>query len=137
MVEVDGYFEVAPPKNYEERSIPVPAFIMDRLKDQVDGKTLGDHVFVSSRNGSVMRNRTFRRYWFDEAADSIGVPGLTPHELRHTCASLVVSAGGNVKALQRMLGHSSAAMTLDIYSDLFDEDLDEVAVTLDAIATQL
>jgi integrase len=43
-----------------------------------------------------------------------------------------VSAGVNVLALQRMLGHTSAAMTLDTYSDLFDTDLDRVADTLHA-----
>ena len=43
-----------------------------------------------------------------------------------------VSAGANVKAVQRMLGHASAAMTLDTYSDLFDGDLEAVAVALDA-----
>jgi hypothetical protein len=37
-----------------------------------------------------------------------------------------------VKAVQRMLGHKSAAMTLDVYSGLFDEDLDAVAERLDA-----
>jgi len=58
--------------------------------------------------------------------------GLTPHELRHTAASLSVSAGANVKAVQRMLGHASAAMTLDVYSGLFDDDLDGVADRLDA-----
>jgi integrase len=58
------------------------------------------------------------------------VQKITPHDLRHTCASLAVSAGVNVLALQRMLGHTSAAMTLDTYSDLFDDDLDAVAVTL-------
>ncbi|KQO63758.1 hypothetical protein ASF23_05955 [Curtobacterium sp. Leaf261] len=42
-----------------------------------------------------------------------------------------MSAGANVKAVQRMLGHASAAMTLDVYSDLFDDDLDTVAVALD------
>lgn len=57
---------------------------------------------------------------------------LTPHDLRHTAASLAVSAGANVKALQRMLGHASAAMTLDRYADLFDDDLDTVANALDA-----
>jgi site-specific recombinase XerD len=56
----------------------------------------------------------------------------TPHDLRHTCASLAVSAGVNVLALQRMLGHTSAKMTLDTYADLFDDDLDAVAVTLHA-----
>lgn len=41
-----------------------------------------------------------------------------------------MSAGANVKAVQRMLGHASAAMTLDTYADLFDDDLDAVAVAL-------
>lgn len=56
---------------------------------------------------------------------------LTLHDLRHTAASLAVSAGANVKAIQRMLGHASAAMTLDTYADLFDDDLDAVATALD------
>jgi integrase len=50
-----------------------------------------------------------------------------PHDLRHTAASLAVSAGANVKAVQRMLGHDKASMTLHVYADLFDDDLDKVA----------
>jgi integrase len=50
--------------------------------------------------------------------------------LKHTAASLAVSAGANVKALQRMLGHKSAAMTLDTYADLFEDDLNAVAERL-------
>jgi integrase len=59
------------------------------------------------------------------------VQKITPHDLRHSCASLAVSAGVNVLARQRMLGHTSAKVTLDTYSDLFDDDLDAVATTLD------
>jgi integrase len=59
---------------------------------------------------------------------------LTPHDLRHTAASLAVSAGANVKAVQRMLGHASAAMTLDVYADLFENDLDAVGTALDLAA---
>ena len=54
-------------------------------------------------------------------------PSITPHDLRHTAASLAVSAGANVKAVQRMLGHAKASMRLDVYADL-----DDVAVNLDA-----
>ena len=57
----------------------------------------------------------------------IGQDGLTPHEMRHTAASLAISAGANVKAVQRMLGHASAAVTLDVYSDLVESDLDTVS----------
>ncbi len=66
-------------------------------------------------------------YWFDPAATEVGLDGITPHELRHTAASLAGSAGAHVKSVQRMLGHASAAMTLDTYADLFDDDLDNVA----------
>jgi len=137
MVEVDGYMEESSPEDYEERSIPVPEFILEQLSIHIEEKHRTDHVFVSSKTGSVLRNRTFRRGWFNAAAEEIGIPGLTPHELRHTCASLAVSAGANVKALQRMLGHSSAKETLDTYSDLFDEDLDSVAVALNATGAAL
>ena len=61
---------------------------------------------------------------------------ITPHDLRHTAASLAISAGANVKAVQRMLGHASAAMTLDTYADLFEDDLNDVSDRMDAARTQ-
>ena len=54
-------------------------------------------------------------------------PRVTAYSLRHTAASLAISAGANPKVVQRMLGHASAAMTLDVYADLFDSDLATVA----------
>lgn len=75
-----------------------------------------------------------QRTWFKSALDRAGLDPMTVHDLRHTAASLAVSAGANVKAVQRMLGHASAAMTLDVYADLFDDDLDAVAEALDGAA---
>jgi integrase len=42
-------------------------------------------------------------------------------ELRHTSASLAIAAGAGSKAVQRMLGYASAAMTLDVYAGLFGQ----------------
>ncbi len=92
-------------------------------------------MFISP-SGGVLWLRNFRRRVFDPAACSAGLDGLTPHELRHTAASLAVSAGANVKAVQRMLGHPFAAMTLDVYSGLFDDDLDGVADRMDEAAAK-
>lgn len=64
------------------------------------------------------------------------LPSMTVHDLRHTAASLAVQSGANVKTIQRMLGHTSAAMTLDVYSDLFDDDLDAVSAALDRAAAK-
>jgi integrase len=60
-------------------------------------------------------------------------PRVTAHDLRHTAASLAISAGANPKVVQRMLGHASAAMTLDVYADLFESDLDAVADRLENV----
>lgn len=129
-----GYQRVEPPKDYEHCSIPIPGFLVDALRDQTRGRSGDDPVFYGSRTKIWLRNHTFRNGWFDPAAAEIGLDGLTPHELRHTAASLAVSAGANVKAVQRMLGHASASITLDVYADLFDDDLDAVAIALDNAA---
>ena len=68
-----------------------------------------------------------------QAADQT-FPTITPHDLRHSAASLAISAGANVKAVQTMLGHASATLTLDTYADLFADDLDAVAAHMDAAA---
>ncbi len=131
VVEVDGVQTDSEPKDYEARSIPVPASILADLRSRVDGEEGCSPVFAAARGG-WLRGRVFRRDWLDDAARMIGQDGLTPHELRHTAASLAISTGANVKAVQRMLGHASAAVTLDVYSDLFDSDLDAVSAALDA-----
>jgi integrase len=92
------------PKSYEARSVPLPRFLVDQLALHLAGRAHNDLVFTTV-NGDVLRNRNARRSWFDRAATTIGQPGLTPHELRHTAASLAISSGANVKAVQRMLGH--------------------------------
>lgn len=62
-----------------------------------------DLVFTTPR-GDVMRNHNFRSSVFVPAAKQIGMPGLTPHDLRHTAASLAVQAGANVKAVHGCSG---------------------------------
>ena len=130
VIEVNGLQHEATPKDYEARSVPIPATILERLETLIAGRDGGAPVFPSARSRSWLRNRAFRDGWLDRAAVEIGQAGLTPHELRHTAASLAVSSGAHVKAVQRILGHASAAVTLDVYSDLFD-DLDAVADALD------
>jgi integrase len=88
------------------------------------------HRQVIEHDGTYLPRPKSSTGWFQAAVKKANVQKITPHDLRHSCASLAVSAGVNVRALQWMLGHTSAAMTLDTYSDLFDDDLDAVGVTL-------
>lgn len=130
-VQLSVSHAVGPTKGRQARSVPVPTFVLDELSMQCEGKAPADLVFHSPDDGYLPRPKS-QRGWFAGAVKRSGVQKITPHDLRHTCASLAVSAGVNVLALQRMLGHKSAKVTLDTYSDLFDDDLDAVAVSLHA-----
>ncbi len=55
------------------------------------------------------------------------------HDLRHTCASLWLAAGADPKVVQRILGHASAAMTMDLYGHLIDQNLWDAAARLDGL----
>ncbi|MGO4592609.1 tyrosine-type recombinase/integrase [Leifsonia sp. 2TAF2] len=128
------------PKNHERRSVPFPELLSAALEARCAGRDPEDPVF-SGADGGVLRAGNFRNRVFNAAVarcmeHDAKFPRLTPHDLRHTAASLAVSAGANVKSVQRMLGHASAAMTLDVYADLFDDDLDAVAIALNDGAAQ-
>jgi integrase len=132
VTEVSGRLVWGIPKSHQSRSVPIPRSVADLLLEVMAGKGPDDLVFTTWR-GKPLRNLNFRRDVFDKAAEVVNLDHLTPHELRHTAASLAVSAGANVKAVQKMLGHASAAMTLDVYSGLFDDDLDGVADRMDSL----
>jgi len=135
VTEVSGQLEWGETKNHQRRSVPIPRSMVDELALLLAGRDPDDLVFTAP-DGGVLRLHNFRRRVFAPAAARAGLAGLTPHELRHTAASLAVAAGANVKAVQRMLGHGSAAMTLDVYAGLFDDDLDGLADRLDAVAVR-
>lgn len=132
--EVEGVIHTGPPKSWEKRTVPFPVALRRLLEEQSRDKGPDDLVFPGRHGGFLMRPDTSegRSSWFLTALAKARLERLTPHDLKHTAASLAVSAGANVKVLQRMLGHKSAALTLDIYADLFDDDLDGVAAALDA-----
>nr|WP_275436313.1 site-specific integrase [Helcobacillus sp. ACRRO] len=129
--EVHGEGKFSVPKSGERRSVPFPSILDEAMRRQMNMRPR-DALLFPSPNGATLRVRNMRRSWFDRAAEEAGLEGLTPHELRHTAASLAVSSGASVLAVQRMLGHEKPSTTLDVYTDLFDADLDAVA---DGIAT--
>lgn len=126
---------VGTPKTHITRSVPYPPFLHDEIAALVASRR-GSESLLFGDGFDHMRLPNSRDGWFANAVKRVQAvdsefPRVTPHDLRHTAASLAISAGANVKAVQRMLGHASAAMTLDVYSDLFDDDLNAVAVALD------
>ncbi|CAN5349538.1 site-specific integrase [soil metagenome] len=130
-VQVGSKIHVGTTKGHKQRTVPLPAFLLPYLARQCVDKSRDGLLFPDDAGSHLERPHT-ESGWFDKACVTAKVPRVTPHDLRHTAASLAVSAGANVKAVQRMLGHASAAMTLDLYADLFDDDLQAVATALDS-----
>lgn len=122
---------VGSPKSNQERSVPYPNFLSVPIAKLCQGKGRDDLLFgdgsIHMRRPNTSSNQTS---WFIRALADVKLEPMTIHDLRHTAASLAISTGANVKAVQRMLGHASAAMTLDIYAGLFDDDLDAVGERL-------
>ena len=140
VAEVKGKLVWSTPKTNERRTVPFPAFLAEPLAAQMVGRDRD--ALVLGDGQVVLRNSTWRPRVFnkaierlceldDEGRSTTDFPKISPHDLRHPAASLAISAGANVKAVQTMLGHASAAMTLDTYADLFPDDLESVADVLD------
>ncbi len=124
-----------PTKNHSTRTVPVPAFLVRLLETEVTGKDNAALAFPSRRGHEKHLPLGEARYWFDKAVAVVeGCAGVRIQDLRHTCASLSISAGANVKVVQRLLGHKSATLTLDRYGHLFPDDLDAVAEALNESA---
>lgn len=142
---------VGPTKTGEQREVAVPRFVMDMLVPLLEGK--GPEAWLwTAGNGRPMRRPSTQGSWFAIAvhnsmhpqvpvdpADPDGAkkrvrdpefPKITPHGLRHVAAGLMISAGANVKVVQRQLGHATAAVTLDTYAALWEQDLDAVSAAV-------
>ena len=122
--QVGSQIVVGTPKTHEMRTVMYPELLDELLDLDRPGDEL---LFINSRGGYLKHPKAKSgSSWFRAACVRAGVPRMTIHDLRHTAASLMVASGANVKVVQRQLGHASASMTLDVYADLFDDDLDTV-----------
>ncbi len=129
--EVRGRLVFGTPKSHRTRTVVMPSWLAERIGQHLDGRKPGDLV-ATAPHGGPLRASNFRRNVWTPAVDAAGIePGLRMHDLRHTAASLMISSGASIKAVQRQLGHASAAMTLDLYGHLYDDDLDALADALD------
>ena len=133
-VDVAGTFYIDSPKSNRHRSISVPFFLAERLAEVVAGRRPDEFIFGDGL--APLHPPHSRSGWLAHAVRRCQLvdeefPRITPHELCHTAASLAIAVQKNPKLVQNMLGHASAAHTLDIYADLFPDDMDRLADGLD------
>jgi integrase len=110
-------------KSKRARTVPLVPAIVPIVDRWAEGKALDAWLFAAPRGGPLSEANWKRAVGWSTATRSIGLPRLRLHDLRHTAASVWLGAGADPKVVQRILGHASAAMTMDLYGHLIDHNL--------------
>jgi integrase len=122
-----GYSEIrpglvlGPTKTGRSRSLLVPRFLLQMLDEHlaVCPPTAEGLVFTAGQGGPVWHRNFYRRH-FQPAVIATGLPdNLRFHDLRHSCAALLVGDGRHIEEVKQYLGHSSIRVTSDRYGHLF------------------
>ena len=101
---------------WKQRQETMKQILGDAYQD-TDGKITHVYTWPSGRQlHPDYLTRSFR-----QLLKKNGLPGITFHELRHTCGSLMINAGISMKEVQEYLGHENVSTTLDIYTHLSAE----------------
>jgi integrase len=123
------------------RSITVSSFVISELKKHraliVQEKLKADKYFdhdlvVCQEDGQPLSTGNFTRFW-DRIIKKTEMRRIKFHELRHTCASLLLSTGVHPKVVQELLGHSSIKITLDYYSHMMPNMHEDAVKALDRL----
>jgi integrase len=109
-------------KTKQVRTIPIPAPLGALLAPLVDGQKPSSPVFRGARGGAI-NDGWFRRAVMGPAVSSLGWDDVSLHNLRHTCASLLISSGTPITAVSKILGHSTVVQTLNTYGHYYSDDI--------------
>ena len=120
-----------------ERTIGFAKDLQKLIREHVDKFGLGpEGLILKSRTGGAWRYHDAAEM-FRVAAKAVGLkPGEGMHQLRHTCVSVLIQSGANIKQIQAWVGHSSITETMDTYGHLFPDSMLDLADKLDAYALQ-
>ena len=135
LAEARGRLYFGTTKTHQRRMVVIPGFLRDLLAAHLAAHVSDDPdaLVFTSPEGQPLRNSNFRRrVWRQATAEAGLAEGLRIHDLRHTCASLLIAQGAHPKAIQVHLGHSSISVTMDRYGHLFPSDMEALAADLDA-----
>lgn len=104
-----------------KRTVPIVSILRDPLDEylaNLDGNILfPSRSYNGSPEGQYMSGSNYDTAW-SNYVKSVGLDGLTAHQLRHGTATLLYEAGVDVYTAQRILGHAKVSTTMEIYTEL-------------------
>jgi integrase len=114
--EVSGRHSFGPTKSHQVRAVSLPDFLLDRLEGHLATLSpAAECLLFVGRTGRPLHYNAFRTWTWNPAAESVGLSGVTPHDLRATCASWVAANAGVLEAARR-LGHAQTSVTTRHYA---------------------
>jgi integrase len=121
-LEQHGRFYLGKPKTKESRRrITIAPLVVEALRRAVVGRGPDDLVFGALRGGRLDQGNWYESRW-QRAIKAAQAKGLTKtprfHDLRHTHAAWLISAGVPLPVIQKRLGHKSIQITVDVYGGL-------------------
>ena len=114
-------------KNNRARTVPLVMYLVPVINRWSAEKAPDAWLFAAPEGGPLRESNWKRSVGWAEAAAAIGRQGFRVHDLLHTAASVWLAAGADPKVVQRVLGHGTAAMTMDLYGHLVDGNLWQAA----------
>jgi integrase len=114
-------------KTNRARTVPLVLDLVPIVDRWSAGKTPDAWLFDAPEGGPLWESNWKRSVGWSAATSVVGVPGFRVHDLRHTAASVWLGAGADPKVVQRVLGHATAAMTMDLYGHMVDANLWQAA----------
>ena len=114
-------------KNNRARTVPLVLELVPVVDRWSAGKAPDAWLFDAPQGGPLWESNWKRSVGWNAATSAVGVPGFRVHDLRHTAASVWLAAGADPKVVQRVLGHATAAMTMDLYGHMIDANLWQAA----------
>jgi integrase len=135
--DAGGQLTFETPKNHQQRSVNLPAFLVQRLVQHLEERVDVDpHALLfTGRPGSHCATSVFRRA-SKPAIEVTALHGVTPHDLRATHASWVIDGGGSVLEAAARLGHAAGTVTTRHYARPVAGRDAEVAARLDRWASE-
>lgn len=129
--------KVVLPKFGSERTVHVPEALTVMLARHIEQVgTRGSEQFLFFDGGALLNRNSAGGYW-RRTREVVGLNGFTLHDLRHFFASGLIAGGCDVVTVQQALGHSSASITLNVYSHLWPDAEDRAraaaTATMDAV----
>ncbi len=107
-----------------------PAFLVELLSEHLAHAPESEFVFPVPQGGPSLPRLS--PSVLQPAVRMAGLEPLTPHELRHTHAAMLIRDGANPLAIQKRLGHKDIRTTLNVYGHLFPEQDEILSELLDA-----